>query len=402
MSDLPAPLTPPECDMRGLPFMPLDVVRVIDSDLFLMSTGEEFKAAFTLWAKSWNQIPAGSLPDNDRLLSRLSQTTCDWSEIKDVALRGWVRCSDGRLYHPVVCEKALEAMGRRVDRKNSVMGDVERKERERSDRKRMMEDLRGIGIVLKWDTRTNDLRNEWSKHFDACHAPVTHENVTGVTDENVKNGGKHDKTTPVTDLSQPPVTACHEPVMAKTGTGTGTENNTQTFYSENPRAKKSENQNPRNEPPPNPKFAKFIHAAGMANFPSDLGKMLDLWERDGMDFDFTVIPAVERLAEKRRKDGGKQPYTASYFDSAVREMFAEDKAAETARERRLAENAKIENDMKERDIREATYDVEWVLDWRKTPPGTDGRPIDRLLDEAWDKAVATFHRYDVPVPGAQA
>jgi hypothetical protein len=177
----------------------------------------------------------------------------------------------------------------------------------------MMEDLRGIGIVLKWDTRTNDLRNEWSKHFDACHAPVTHENVTGVTDENVKNGGKHDKTTPVTDLSQPPVTACHEPVMAKTGTGTGTENNTQTFYSENPRAKKSENQNPRNEPPPNPKFAKFIHAAGMANFPSDLGKMLDLWERDGMDFDFTVIPAVERLAEKRRKDGGKQPYTASYL-----------------------------------------------------------------------------------------
>lgn len=185
--------------------------------------------------------------------------------------------------------------------------------------------------------------------------------------------------------------------------------NTQTFYTENPRAKKPESQNPRNEPQPNPKFAKFIHAAGMANFPSDLGKMLDLWERDGMDFDFTVIPAVERLAEKRRKDGGKQPYTASYFDSAVREMFAEDKALEAARERRLADNAKIENQMKERDIREATSDVEWVLDWRKTPPGTDGRPIDRLLDEAWDKAVATFHRYDVPVPvpdaaeaGAQA
>ena len=42
---LPEPLTPLEADLRGMPFMPLDVVRLTDSDLFALSTGEEFKAA---------------------------------------------------------------------------------------------------------------------------------------------------------------------------------------------------------------------------------------------------------------------------------------------------------------------------------------------------------------------
>jgi hypothetical protein len=30
------PLTPADCDLRGLPFMPMDVVRILDSDLFAL------------------------------------------------------------------------------------------------------------------------------------------------------------------------------------------------------------------------------------------------------------------------------------------------------------------------------------------------------------------------------
>jgi hypothetical protein len=37
-----------------------------------------------------------------------------WLAIKEEAMRGWVKCSDGRLYHPVVCELADEAYARRV------------------------------------------------------------------------------------------------------------------------------------------------------------------------------------------------------------------------------------------------------------------------------------------------
>lgn len=103
------PLTPPDCDLRGMPFMPLDVVRLADSDLFALSTGDEFKAAVALWCKSWLQVPAASLPDDDRILAHLSGAGTRWARVKAMALRGWVKATDGRLYHPVVAEKAREA-----------------------------------------------------------------------------------------------------------------------------------------------------------------------------------------------------------------------------------------------------------------------------------------------------
>ena len=103
--EFPDPLTPADCDVRALPFMPLDVVRVLDSDLFAISSGDEFKAALALGCKSWLQIPAASLPDDDRVLAHLSSAGARWSKVKKMALRGWVKCSDGRLYHPVVAEE---------------------------------------------------------------------------------------------------------------------------------------------------------------------------------------------------------------------------------------------------------------------------------------------------------
>jgi hypothetical protein len=110
----PAPLTPADCDLRGLPFMPLDVVRLGDSDLVALSTGDEFKAAVLLWGKAWLQVPAASLPDDPRILAHLSGAGTRWAKVREVALRGWVKCSDGRLYHPVIAEKAREAWSFRL------------------------------------------------------------------------------------------------------------------------------------------------------------------------------------------------------------------------------------------------------------------------------------------------
>lgn len=108
MSDL-APLVPAEVDLRGLPWMPVDTVRLLDSDLWALSTGEELKAALKLWCKAWQQVPAASLPDDDRILASLSGSGRMWSKLRPMALRGFVRCTDGRLYHPVIAEKAMEA-----------------------------------------------------------------------------------------------------------------------------------------------------------------------------------------------------------------------------------------------------------------------------------------------------
>jgi len=109
-----APLTPPECDLRGMPFMPVDLVRLFDSDLYALSTGDEFKAAFTLFGKAFLQVPAGSLPSDDRILAHLSGAGARWARVRDMALRGWIKCDDGRFYHPVVADKALEAWKARI------------------------------------------------------------------------------------------------------------------------------------------------------------------------------------------------------------------------------------------------------------------------------------------------
>ncbi|MCA3121338.1 MAG: DUF1376 domain-containing protein [Rhodocyclaceae bacterium] len=109
-----APLVDQEVDLRGMPYLPIELVRLLDSDTYALSTGDEFKAAFSLWCKSFLQVPAASLPDDDRVLAHLSGAGANWPGVRDVALRGWIKCNDGRLYHPVVAEKAREAWRARV------------------------------------------------------------------------------------------------------------------------------------------------------------------------------------------------------------------------------------------------------------------------------------------------
>lgn len=106
------PLTPPDCDLRDFAFMPLDVVRLRDSELATLATGDEFRCAVLLWCASWHQIPAASLPDDDTMLAQLAgfgRVVKEWRKVRVGSLRGWIKCSDHRLYHPVVAEKAREA-----------------------------------------------------------------------------------------------------------------------------------------------------------------------------------------------------------------------------------------------------------------------------------------------------
>src|SRR4051812_17540317 len=112
-----APLTPPSMDLRDFGFMPLDVRRLLTSETWIEAADDPKlgHALICLWAESWHQIPAASLPDNDRVLARLSMcSTEDWTRIRERALAGWQRCSDGRIYHPVVAEKALTSWAQKL------------------------------------------------------------------------------------------------------------------------------------------------------------------------------------------------------------------------------------------------------------------------------------------------
>jgi hypothetical protein len=148
------PPVPADLDLRNFPFMPLDVVRLVDSDLTAIATGEEFKAAVILWCKAWHQVPASSLPDDDRMLAHLSGFGRDvkgWQKVREVALRGFVKCSDGRLYHPVIAEKAREA------------GDAKQRQRARTQAataaRRQRDDNRNDERHDQRDDERDDARN---------------------------------------------------------------------------------------------------------------------------------------------------------------------------------------------------------------------------------------------------
>ena len=124
------PLTSSDCDLRDFPFMPLDVRRLLTSATWIEAADDPKlgHALVCLWCESWQQVPAGSLPDNPRVLARLAMCTAEeWQRIADQALAGWQRCSDGRLYHPVVAEKVLEAWVEKLgQRKSSGAGNAKR------------------------------------------------------------------------------------------------------------------------------------------------------------------------------------------------------------------------------------------------------------------------------------
>lgn len=113
MTDRPDPMVSAEVDLRDFAFMPLDVLRLRDSDLACVEDAEVFRCAVLSWCVSWHQVPAASLPDDDTLLARLlgfGRDVKGWKRVRAAGgMRGWVLCSDGRLYHEVVAEKARDA-----------------------------------------------------------------------------------------------------------------------------------------------------------------------------------------------------------------------------------------------------------------------------------------------------
>jgi len=111
----PAPLVEADVDLRAIaPYMPLDVVRLRDSEIAAMSSAEAFRAAVLLWCAAWHEVPAASLPNDDAVLARRAgygREVARFRRVKVAALRGFVECSDGRLYHRVVAEKANKVWG---------------------------------------------------------------------------------------------------------------------------------------------------------------------------------------------------------------------------------------------------------------------------------------------------
>lgn len=111
-STLPTPLVPAEVNLQDFQYMELDVRVLRDSRFAAEVHGDAFRAGVLLWCAAWHQVPAGSLPDDDLELGNLAgygRFVKEWRKVRLEALQGFIKCSDGRLYHEVIAAKALSA-----------------------------------------------------------------------------------------------------------------------------------------------------------------------------------------------------------------------------------------------------------------------------------------------------
>jgi hypothetical protein len=129
--DPPPPLTPADCDLRNFPYMPLDCARFRDSAFASTEDDGAFRGGVMAWVVCWHQIPAASLPDDDRQLCKLlgyGREVDLWIRTRAAgALHGFVLCNDGRLYHPVIAEKANLAWTAKLhQREAGIRGNAKR------------------------------------------------------------------------------------------------------------------------------------------------------------------------------------------------------------------------------------------------------------------------------------
>lgn len=165
MSTEVAPLIPDGVDLKGFPGFVLDVEALLASELVALATPEEVAAALMLWCRAWQQTPHGSLPNDERVLAAFSRSK-SWKKVRDMALRGFVLCSDGRLYHKTLCEKVMEAWGQRLAYKEKREKDAQRLAEWR-DKKRAKNgdgnddgNAQGNEGETRFNARTKHLRSE--------------------------------------------------------------------------------------------------------------------------------------------------------------------------------------------------------------------------------------------------
>lgn len=148
----PEPFTPPDCKLSDFRFMPLEVARLRRSKQWLIAKRRPEIGFYVLnlWAASWHETPAASLDDDDDVLADAAMCAPDvWDEVRADVLRGWVKCSDGRLYHPTVAEKALEGWLEKLNqRKSSEAGNAKRYGR-KFDPRPIEKQIRAVSRMLK-------------------------------------------------------------------------------------------------------------------------------------------------------------------------------------------------------------------------------------------------------------
>lgn len=112
LTTLPAPPVPAGLDLRHFDCMHLNTRDLLESPIWEECSDAAIATALRFWAKAWQQVPCGSLPNDATKLREWAGCLGNnkrWMSVRFTALRGFELCSDGRLYHHKVAHAALQA-----------------------------------------------------------------------------------------------------------------------------------------------------------------------------------------------------------------------------------------------------------------------------------------------------
>jgi hypothetical protein len=118
--DLPSPPVPAEVSMSGNEWFPLYYQRLRKSRWWRSASDFARSRNIDLWCASFDETPAGSLPDDDIELADAAGFGRDVAEFqahKAELMAPWTLCTDSRWYHPTVCEVVLETWERTSERR---------------------------------------------------------------------------------------------------------------------------------------------------------------------------------------------------------------------------------------------------------------------------------------------
>ncbi|MHB1267830.1 MAG: hypothetical protein ACYCY2_09560, partial [Acidithiobacillus ferriphilus] len=183
-SDL-EPLTPPDTDIRAVPWFKLDMLKLGHSEFLQIANNEELGAAVKLWMFAIHQVPAGSLPNNEVVLAQAAgydHRKKAWQRVRGMALYGWALCSDGRLYHQTVAMTVLDILQSLQGRQSGGDDAMERlREQNRRRQQRFKEKQRESQMRRAGDSEAPEVREGTPASAAPVTAAVTLADSAGIT-----------------------------------------------------------------------------------------------------------------------------------------------------------------------------------------------------------------------------
>lgn len=127
----PAPFVPADCNLQAYDWFPLYHKRLPRSRFWIGASDTAKALSVELWCAAMDEVPAGTLPNDDKALSDLCgygrRDLGPWLAVKEEVLGAWTLCSDGRWHHRTLAEAVLTAWIERLQsQKRSGKGNASR------------------------------------------------------------------------------------------------------------------------------------------------------------------------------------------------------------------------------------------------------------------------------------